>query len=133
MILRRSIPDGLPPVVADERACKQILINLLSNAVKFTDPGGQVMLSVKLSRNGEMEVAVTDSGIGMSKAELKKALQPFARVRGKDGRERPGSGLGLPLAKALAEANHARLELASRPGRGTTARLVFPPQRVLAG
>ena len=133
VILRRSIPDGLPPVVADERACKQILINLLSNAVKFTDPGGQVMLSVKLTRNGEMEVAVTDSGIGMSKEELKKALQPFARVRGKDGRERPGSGLGLPLAKALAEANHARLELSSRPGRGTTARLVFPPQRVLAG
>ncbi|WP_051928942.1 ATP-binding protein [Thermopetrobacter sp. TC1] len=132
VILRRSIPDDLPRVVADARALKQILLNLLSNAVKFTEPGGQVMLSARTTRRGELEIVVRDTGIGMSAEELERALQPFERITGKGRKDKPGTGLGLPLTKALTEANHARFEIDSEPGKGTRVRIIFPTQRVLA-
>ncbi len=133
VLLRRSIPDGLPKVVADARSMKQIFLNLLSNAVKFTPPGGQVMLSLKLTGAGELVAAVSDTGPGMTEEERELALKPFQRLTGKGREERPGTGLGLPLTRALAEANKARFELASTPGKGTTARIIFPTPRVLAG
>ncbi len=133
VLLRRSIPDGLPKVVADARSMKQIFLNLLSNAVKFTPPGGQVMLSLKLTGAGELVAAVSDTGPGMTEEERELALKPFQRLSGEGREERPGTGLGLPLTKALAEANKARFELASTPGKGTTARIIFPTPRVLAG
>ncbi len=133
VLLRRSIPDGLPKVVADARSMKQIFLNLLSNAVKFTPPGGQVMLSLKLTGAGELVAAVSDTGPGMTEEERELALKPFQRLAGKGREERPGTGLGLPLTRALVEANKARFELASTPGKGTTARIIFPTPRVLAG
>jgi PAS domain S-box-containing protein len=132
VILRRSIAPDLPRVVADERSLKQILLNLLSNAVKFTGSGGQVVLSARMNARGELEITVSDTGIGMSEEELERALRPFERITGKGRPDKPGTGLGLPLTKALAEANHARFEIESEPGKGTTARIVFPTQRVLA-
>ncbi len=133
VLLRRSIPDGLPKVVADVRSMKQIFLNLLSNAVKFTPPGGQVMLSLKLTGSGELVAAVSDTGPGMTEEERELALKPFQRLSSKGREDRPGTGLGLPLTRALAEANKARFELASTPGKGTTARIIFPTPRVLAG
>jgi PAS domain S-box-containing protein len=130
VILRSSIPTDLPHVVADQRSMQQIMLNLLSNAVKFTEPGGQVIISAKLSGSGELAVRVKDTGIGMSEPELKEALEPFRRV----ARDRPGSGtgLGLPLTKALAEANRARFSISSEPGKGTLVEITFPTTRVLA-
>jgi PAS domain S-box-containing protein len=130
--LRKSLPADLPSVVADQRSMRQILLNLLSNAVKFTDPGGQVTVSANLTKAGELVLRVKDTGIGMSEAELKEALEPFRRVSRDSRGEVEGTGLGLPLTKALAEANRAAFSISSEPGKGTVAEITYPTTRVLA-
>ncbi len=131
VILRRTIPGDLPNVVADHRSMSQVMLNLLSNAIKFTDPGGQVIISAQLTKAGELKLRVKDTGLGMTEAEIKEALEPFRRVT-TDGRNVPGTGLGLPLAKALAEANRAQFEISSEPRKGTAVEITFPTTRVLA-
>jgi signal transduction histidine kinase len=110
---------------------RQIMLNLLSNAIKFTDPGGQVVVSASLAVSGELKLRVKDSGIGMDEDQLKNALEPFRRVA-TEGRDVKGTGLGLPLTKALVEANRASFRLSSEPRRGTLAEITFPTPRVLA-
>jgi PAS domain S-box-containing protein len=131
ILVRKSFPGKLPRVVADVRALKQIIINLLSNAIKYTNAGGEVIVSATLEKNGEARLRVKDSGIGMNEAQLTEALQPFTRLETPD-RERQGTGLGLPLTKALVEANRARFSISSAPGKGTLAEMIFPGTRVLA-
>jgi PAS domain S-box-containing protein len=132
IVLRKSVATGIPNVVADLRSMKQILLNLVSNALKFTDPGGQIVISLRMHKSGELTLSVKDTGIGMSETELKRALEPFQRI-GRAGREeRPGTGLGLPLTRALAEANRARFAISSEPRRGTLVEITFPVPRVLA-
>ncbi len=131
VILRRTIPADLPNVVADHRSMSQVMLNLLSNAVKFTEPGGQVIISVQLTKAGELKLRVKDTGLGMTEAEIKEALEPFRRIT-TDGRNVPGTGLGLPLTKALAEANRAQFEISSEPRKGTLIEITFPTTRVLA-
>lgn len=131
VVLRKSFPADLPNVVADLRSMRQIMLNLLSNAIKFTDPGGQVVISAQLLASGELKLKVKDSGIGMDEDQLRSALEPFGRVA-TEGRHVQGTGLGLPLTKALVEANRARFNLSSEPRRGTLAEITFPTTRVLA-
>jgi PAS domain S-box-containing protein len=131
VLLRKSMPEDLPSVVADLRSMRQVMINLLSNAIKFTDPGGQVVISAQLQSTGELTLRVRDTGIGMNEDQLKGALEPFVRVA-TEGRAAQGTGLGLPLTKALVEANRASLTLSSEPGKGTLADITFPTPRVLA-
>jgi signal transduction histidine kinase len=111
---------------------RQIMINLLSNAIKFTDPGGQVTVGARLSKAGELILRVKDTGVGMSAEELKGALEPFRRVASTTRPEREGTGLGLPLTKALTEANRASFSISSEPGKGTAVEIVYPTTRVLA-
>jgi PAS domain S-box-containing protein len=131
VVLRKAWPAGLPNVVADLRSMRQILLNLLSNAVKFTDPGGEVIVSGQLTPAGEMVLRVKDTGIGMNEDQLRAALEPFRRVV-TEGREAQGTGLGLPLTKALTEANRASFTISSEPRKGTLAEITFPTTRVLA-
>jgi PAS domain S-box-containing protein len=131
VVMRKSLPQGLPLVVADLRSMRQIVINLLSNAIKFTEPGGQVIVSALVAGNGELALRIKDTGIGMSAPEIRDALEPFKRVE-TDGREREGTGLGLPLTRALAEANRARFDITSEPRKGTQVDITFPVTRVLA-
>lgn len=131
VILRRTFPADLPNVVADYRSMSQIMLNLLTNAIKFTDPGGQVIISAQTTKAGELKLRVKDTGLGMTKAEIKEALEPFRRIT-TDGRDVPGTGLGLPLTKALAEANRATFEISSEPRKGTLIEITFPTTRVLA-
>jgi PAS domain S-box-containing protein len=130
--LRKNLPADLPSVVADQRSMRQILLNLLSNAVKFTDPGGQVTVSASLTKAGELVLRVKDTGIGMSEGELKEALEPFRRVSRDSRGDVEGTGLGLPLTKALTEANRAAFSISSEPGKGTVAEITYPTTRVLA-
>jgi PAS domain S-box-containing protein len=132
IIIRTSLPTSAPPVVADPRSIRQIVLNLLSNAVKFTPAGGQVIVSITLEDNGEVVVRVRDTGFGMSEKEIETALEPFrqlhtARVRG------GGTGLGLPLTKALVEANRATFRIDSAVNQGTLVSITFPVTRVLGG
>jgi PAS domain S-box-containing protein len=131
VVLRSGLSPKLPPVVADQRSIRQIVINLLSNAVKFTDAGGQVIVSTALGDQGEAILRVRDTGIGMDDGEIALALEPFRQVPAT--RRAGGTGLGLPLTKALVEANRAAMSITSVKKEGTLVEITFPPQRVLAG
>jgi len=126
-------PANLPPVVADARSLKQVLINLISNAVKFTGSGGSVLVSAEPDAEGGILITVADTGIGMSHGEVQLALEPFGQVDGKLQNRHKGTGLGLPVAKALTEANKAIFNIESEPKQGTQVKLLFPSTRVLAG
>ncbi len=130
VVLRTGLQPRLPAVVADERSVRQIVINLLSNAVKFTDAGGQVILSTALGDRGEVILRVRDTGVGMTDKELALAMEPFRQVSAT--RRGGGTGLGLPITKALVEANKGQLTISSAKNEGTLVEITFPPQRVLA-
>jgi len=131
VVIRKAMPSDLPNVVADQRSMRQIMLNILSNAIKFTDPGGQVIVSAQMNKSGELKLRVKDTGIGMDAEQLRDALEPFKRVI-TEGREVQGTGLGLPLTKALAEANRTKFDISSEPRKGTLIELTFPTTRVLA-
>ena len=125
IIMRMSLMERLPAVMADERALRQILLNLLSNAVKFNEPGGQVIVSTALDEAGHAVMRVRDTGVGMNENEIAAALEPFRQV-GDAAQRAGGVGLGLPLTKALAEANHADFSIKSRKQQGTLVEIAFP-------
>jgi signal transduction histidine kinase len=127
--LRCDIPPGLPPLYADSRATKQILLNLLTNAVRYTLRNGRIRLRARLTAGGEFTVSIADSGIGMSPQEIETAFQPFQQVGSYLTRKYHGAGLGLPLAKHLAELHGGRLAVESKPGQGTTVTISFPSWR----
>jgi PAS domain S-box-containing protein len=131
IIIRTSLMPTLPPVVADERSMRQIVLNLLSNSIKFTGAGGQVIVSTALTEHGEAILRVRDTGIGMSEKEIATAMEPFRQVVS-SGRSDIGTGLGLPLTKALAEANRAAFTIKSAVDAGTLVEICFPATRVLA-
>lgn len=120
----------LPRVTADATTIKQILFNLLTNAIKFTPRGGDVRVVTGLGYDRSVFIAVQDSGAGMTAAAIATALK--SEVPAKPQRkEAGGHGIGLPLARDLAEANGARLEIDSAPNEGTAVALIFPRDRVV--
>jgi PAS domain S-box-containing protein len=133
VIIRSSFAASLPEVVADLRSIKQIALNLLSNAVRYTNAGGQVIVSTAYEPNGDVALRVRDTGVGMTRAEIEQALKPFKQISTLKRARGDGTGLGLPLTKALVEANRARFVINSTPGEGTMVEIVFPSTRVLAG
>ncbi|MBN9668982.1 ATP-binding protein [Roseibium aggregatum] len=130
VIIRASLPESVPDVVADPRSLRQIVLNLLSNAIKYNKSGGQVILSTALESNGEVALRVRDTGTGMTPKQLAAALEPFRQVH--TSSRGGGTGLGLPLTKALVEANRASFHIDSTPDQGTLVEIVFPTQRVLS-
>jgi PAS domain S-box-containing protein len=131
VIIRTSLPLSLPQIVADARSVRQIALNLLSNSIKFTGAGGQVIVSTALTDDNEVVLRVRDTGVGMTEKELQTALEPFRQVAtARSGSI--GTGLGLPITKALAEANHARFRISSEVDEGTLVEVAFPATHVLA-
>ena len=130
VIVRLALAPRLPNVVADERSMKQIVLNLLSNALKFNEPGGQVIISTALTDSGSAVIRIKDTGIGMTDADVETALEPFRQIA--TSRQTTGTGLGLPLTKALVEANRATFSIRSKKKEGTLVEVTFPPTRVLA-
>jgi signal transduction histidine kinase len=132
VIVRTSLSANLPQIVADARSVRQIALNLLSNSIKFTGAGGQVIVSTALTDDQEVVLRVRDTGTGMSEKDLETALEPFRQVATVAHWSSSGTGLGLPIIKALVEANHARFRIASEVGNGTLVEVAFPTTRVLA-
>ncbi|ARQ56855.1 cell division control sensor histidine kinase PdhS protein [Rhizobium sp. Kim5] len=134
VIIRTALSHAVPDVVADLRSIKQIALNILSNAIRFTPSGGQIVVSTSYEANGSVVLRVRDTGIGMTRAELDHAMKPFRQVSSTQARHRgDGTGLGLPLTKAMVDANRATFSINSAPNEGTLVEITFPSQRVLAG
>ncbi len=132
VIIRTSLSNAVPKVVADARSIRQIVLNLVSNAIKFTPENGQVIVSSAYEESGEVALKVRDTGRGMSEKDIQIAMQPFQQTGAVRENQVRGTGLGLPLTKALVEANRAYFDIESTPGEGTLVHVNFPTTRVLA-
>ena len=131
VIIRTSLPNVMPAVMADARSVRQIVLNLLSNSIKFTGAGGQIIISTTHTDDGEVVLRVRDTGHGMTEKEIEMALEPFRQLATSSRWGSGGTGLGLPLTKALAEANRASFTIKSAVNAGTLVEISFPPARVL--
>jgi len=120
--------DAKADIWADERAMKQIFLNLLSNAIKFSKAGGKVYVRVVADQPTLAVVEFEDHGIGMDEEEQERALQPFGQAKPVTTRNYGGTGLGLPITKGLVEAHGGKLTIKSRPGCGTTVRVILPTE-----
>jgi signal transduction histidine kinase len=127
-----DIEEDMPPLTADRTRLTEILLNLLSNAIKFTELGGVINVLARRTQEGGAAFVVRDNGCGMTEAEIEIALERFGQVDAGLARRHEGSGLGLPLARKLAELHGGSLTLKSEAGRGTTATVLLPPSRVLS-
>jgi signal transduction histidine kinase len=127
--LSAASEDVRPVLVADATRLKQILLNLISNAVKFTGPGGSVAVTVHRTGDGGVAFEVKDTGVGMNAAEIEIALESFGQVDAGLGRRHEGTGLGLPLARRLAELHGGSLHIDSEKDRGTTVTVTLPAVR----
>lgn len=129
--IERRIPAGLPPLMADERAVKQVLLNILANAVKFTDRGGRVRVSVHAELGGPLLIAIADNGIGIPRECIEKVAEPFYQVDSSLQRNHEGLGLGLAIVRDLMALLGGQVSIDSEPGLGTTVTLSFPASRLL--
>jgi signal transduction histidine kinase len=131
LCMRMAVPSDLPFLLADERSLRQIVLNFLSNAVKFTPQGGDVEIGARLDDKGAIVISVADTGIGMKPDDIPHALSPFRQLEHSFARKYEGTGLGLPLAKALIELHQGSLQVDSEPGTGTTVSARFPAHRTI--
>jgi PAS domain S-box-containing protein len=127
-----NVPRDLPALKAEEKAMKQILTNLLTNAIKFTPEGGTVNLTAGIDTRGRLAIRIEDSGIGMKPEDISVALAPFGQIESALSRKNQGTGLGLPLTKALVELHGGELTLESELGKGTAVTVALPAFRVVS-
>ncbi|MGP1256853.1 MAG: PAS-domain containing protein [Kiloniellales bacterium] len=127
-----SLPEQLPMIWADQLRMKQILLNLLSNAVKFTPAGKRVSLRAEVRADGDLAIEVADQGIGISEEDLERVLEPFTQADSSLSRRHQGTGLGLPLTRALLEMHGGQMRLESTKGKGTVATITLPASRLIS-
>jgi len=125
-ILVTEIAPDLPWLLADERACRQILLNLISNASKFTPEGGRISVSCATAPEGGMRICIADNGPGIAADKLARVFEPFSQMDNRFNREAGGTGLGLALVRGLARLHGGQAWLESEPGAGVKAYLYFP-------
>lgn len=129
--LTAEVPERLPALRGDPRLLTQILLNLASNALKFTPAGGSVSIGADVTRAGGMAISISDTGIGMSRDEVARIGEPFVQFDAGRAMRNEGAGLGMSIAKRLAELHGGRLEIESTPGKGTRIALCLPPERTV--
>ncbi|MBL6933393.1 MAG: PAS domain S-box protein [Rhodospirillales bacterium] len=115
----------------DGTRLKQMLLNLLSNAIKFSEINSAIIIDAFIQDDGSCVLSVADQGIGMNKQAIEIALETFGQVESHLTRTHEGTGLGVPLTKLLTELHGGSFELESQEGKGTTARIILPAERVL--
>lgn len=130
--LELDVLDDVQALRADQRKLKQILVNLLSNAIKFTPAGGKITLRTWSRAESGYVFQIIDTGIGITPEDIPKALAPFQQIDSDLNRKYDGTGLGLPLVKALVEMHGGCLDLQSEVGVGTTVTVRFPAERIIA-
>lgn len=138
--LRSDLEENLPLVQVDERSLLQILLNLISNGIKYASEGGLITVQTRLTDERQVLLSVSDTGPGMSRDEIHQAMEPFHQVSCESeeisssslnpayiggGGKKKGTGLGLPISKALAEANGIGFAIDSQKNKGTTIHLTF--------
>jgi signal transduction histidine kinase len=128
LALNVSVPPDLPVVVVDGRRIQQVLLNLLSNAIKFTPEDGQVTVRAYWDSRAGLQVSVCDTGIGIAADKMQTAFEPFGQVENAFTKKYEGTGLGLPLAKALVELHNGEIRIESALNAGTTASIILPPE-----
>jgi len=131
--LKLNFEPNSPDILGDERSVRQMWLNLVANAIKFTPRGGNIEMVVRRHDNGALSLAVNDTGPGIPKHELEAAMGAFTRGSLATRHAIDGAGLGLPIINGLAKLHGAELQIKTRPGGGTEAIVVFPPNRVLDG
>jgi PAS domain S-box-containing protein len=132
IIIRTSLSPKLPPVTADARSLRQTVLNLLSKSIRSTAPGGQVIVSTTITDAGEVTLRVRDCGIGLREPDIATMLAPLHDDVAAAARPCSRTGLGLRLAKALAEANAARFQIRNAANGGTLVEISFPTVEVAA-
>jgi two-component system, cell cycle sensor histidine kinase DivJ len=125
LTLEIAAAPGLPEIEADARCVRQMLLNLLGNAIKFSNEGATIKAVLSLE-DGVMIIAITDTGIGIARADIDRLGQPFIQAENTYNRQHEGTGLGLSLVKGMARLHRGDLAIDSEPGLGTTVRLRLP-------
>jgi len=132
LVLDLEVHESLPNMQGDQRLLRQVFINLINNAVKFSNNGGTVSIVAFLLDDGRVRVTITDEGVGIPRDKIRQALEPFGQISDRpENANEQGTGLGLPLSKAMVELHGGTLELDSDDGRGTTVFITFPAHRVI--
>jgi len=132
VVLESRLDLNLPTVKGDPAKLRQVFGNLIGNAIRFTPRNGKVTVEARALQDGGALVRVRDTGLGMTKEEIAVALTPFAQVDASRSRWREGTGLGLPIAKALVQLHGGRLEIESAKAQGTVVSVRLPcPSHVL--
>ena len=126
-----DIAPDLPRLRSDERWMQQALHQLLSNAIKFTEAGGSVAIGARIGSDGDLDIYVRDSGIGIPESDLERVFEPFTQLDNTLSRRYPGAGLGLYIARAMVTGHDGQLTLRSRPAGGTEAEVRLPASRLV--
>ncbi|HTQ33644.1 MAG TPA: ATP-binding protein [Stellaceae bacterium] len=126
-----DIPDDIPLLRGDERKTMQIVLNLVTNAIKFSPDGGTIRIVCRADPQEGLSIAVVDTGIGIAKDDLGRVLEAFEQVDSSLSRKQQGTGLGLPLVRAMMELHGGRFVLSSTISIGTEAKIVFPRERLV--
>jgi len=126
-----DMPSDLPMLQADERKTQQVFLNLLSNAVKFTLPGGRIDIVGRFHSETGVVVRVIDTGVGIKPENLNSVFEPFMQIESALSRKHNGTGLGLPVVKAIMALHQGTVELKSTVGSGTEVTVIFPPDRAV--
>ena len=129
--LNANVAPDLPIIQGEEQKLRQTFTNLVGNAIKFTPPGGTIEVAAVNAPNGDIVVTVRDTGVGMSEEEIRVALAPFGQADASRTRWREGSGLGLPIAKALVDLHGGTIQIRSAKGQGTEVTVSLPPKPLM--
>ena len=130
--LNCTTDNHLPPIRGDAAKLQQVLTNIISNAIKFTPAGGYIVVSMSRISNVGVCIHVNDTGVGMTEEEIGIALTPFGQVDGSHTRWREGTGLGLPIARALVELHGGEILINSQKDEGTEVTITLPSRNLVA-
>jgi len=130
IILKCDCEPDLPPIRGDKAKLHQIFSNIISNALKFTPAGGTIHLNAWHTQESGVAISIKDNGLGMSEEEVNIALTPFGQIDGSRTRWREGTGLGLPIARALTELHGGWLDIQSKKAEGTEVKITLPSRHV---